>query len=224
MWKEATFWKVKCFSKKETFLKMDVMFCSVFSKQKQWESSHLALIYVVRSPFFVKPVAWMFAVVIFQTCQLLVFQVLVLRKERSVGQHGTRCLRRLLLRSGRVLIRWFQGQVEALPCASAAELGGCWRTRLDGLIDKVPDDVRFGRLGLRGEVLEGEADSMVSTFRGKIPRMNSKIHVEQTWCRADVVPLLGAIVVWNFGGVVVVTWCHCWVPLHVGVQKKRPEK
>ena len=36
------------------------------------------------------------------------------------------------------------GQVEALPCASAAELGDCLRTRCDGLTRLVPDQVGFG--------------------------------------------------------------------------------
>ncbi len=59
------------------------------------------------------------------------------------------------------------GQVEAVPHASAAGHGECRRTRLDGLTDLVPDSDRSGSFGLRGEVLEGEAESLVSDFQGK---------------------------------------------------------
>ena len=59
-------------------------------------------------------------------------------------------------------------QVEAVLFASAAELGDCRRTRFDGLTGCVPDQGGFGDFGLRGEVLEGETDSLVSTFRGKV--------------------------------------------------------
>ena len=59
-------------------------------------------------------------------------------------------------------------EVEAVLCASAAGLGDCRRTRFDGLTGWVPDQGGFGDFGLRGEVLEGEANSLVSTLRGKV--------------------------------------------------------
>ena len=82
------------------------------------------------------------------------------------------------------------GQVEAVLCASAAGLGDCRRTRCDGLMGWIPDQGGFGDFGLRGEVLEGEADSLVSTFRGKVTcfvcqdrHMNTAIHVTDCWFR-----------------------------------------
>ena len=59
-------------------------------------------------------------------------------------------------------------QVEAVLCASAAGPGDCRRTRFDGLTGRIPDQGGFGDFGLRGEVLEGEVDSLVSTFQGKV--------------------------------------------------------
>ena len=59
-------------------------------------------------------------------------------------------------------------QVEAVLFASAAGLGDCRRTRFDGLTGWIPDQGGFGDFGLRGEVLEGEAESLVSTFHGKV--------------------------------------------------------
>ena len=79
-------------------------------------------------------------------------------------------------------------QVEAVLVASAAELGDCRRTRFDGLTGCVPDQGGFGDFGLRGEVLEGETDSLVSTFRGKVtcfvlPRSS---HENRNPCHTEV--------------------------------------